>query len=83
MAQSVINHQAVLVSKTLHKRLVNAGALCSDCMMPANIHGGHVPCLGAHIILDAEIIRSIQVNNPLPLSTDNTEADFEKNFPTR
>jgi len=63
MSQPVTNYQPVLVSKTLFKRLVNDGALCSGCLMPANIHGGYCACSGAHIILDAEIIRRFQLKS--------------------
>ena len=60
MAQPKINYQTVLVSKTLFKRLVNDGAICSGCRMPANIHGGYVPCQGAHIIVDKSFSKTSQ-----------------------
>lgn len=60
------NYQQVLVSKTVFKKLVHAHAVCSDCGMPADIHGGYMPCRGAHIIVDMEIINAVATKTPEP-----------------
>lgn len=51
MAQSEVNYKPVLVSSTLYRKLVHTGALCSNCNMPVNIHGGYVPCHTGTLIL--------------------------------
>jgi hypothetical protein len=60
------NYQQVLVSKTVFKKLVHAHAVCSDCGMPADIHGGYMPCRGAHIIIDMEIINAVAAKTSKP-----------------
>ena len=60
------NYQHVLVSKTVLKRLVHAHAVCSECGLPADIHGGYLPCRGAYIIVNMEIINAVATSTPEP-----------------
>jgi hypothetical protein len=55
------NLQHVLVSKTLFKRLVNHGAVCSECRLPVNIHGGYMPCHGAEAVIDHEVLKDMNI----------------------